>query len=72
MMKEFGPLYQQGMVTLDVDPQHLKMDLTDALFGIQVSADGRVWVCVNGMSWLRFKPHRTATVSPPTEQLEEV
>jgi len=24
--------------------------------GIQVAEDGRVWICINGISFLRFKP----------------
>jgi N-acetyl-beta-hexosaminidase len=24
--------------------------------GVQVASDGRIWVCVNGMAFLRFKP----------------
>ncbi len=30
----------------------------------RVDTDGRVWICINGMSFLRFKPHKdTAEVS---------
>ena len=25
-------------------------------FGIQISPDGRVWICINGIAFLRFKP----------------
>lgn len=25
-------------------------------FGIQIATDGRVWVCINGIAFLRFKP----------------
>jgi hypothetical protein len=35
-------------------------DLRDAHFGLQVAPDGRVWVCINGVALLRFKPHRKA------------
>ena len=27
--------------------------------GIQVAKDGRVWVCINGIAFLRFKPTTT-------------
>ena len=27
-------------------------------FGLQVAHDGRVWVCINGMALIRFKPDR--------------
>jgi hypothetical protein len=26
-------------------------------FGLQIARDGRVWVCVNGIAFLRFKPN---------------
>jgi len=25
-------------------------------FGIQIAEDGRVWICIDGVSFLRFKP----------------
>jgi len=37
--------------------EHLKnVDLTRCDFGIQTHNDGRVWVCLNGIAFLRFKP----------------
>ena len=55
-MTEFGPLYQTGQVYMDNPDLIQRLDLTDCEFGVQVSADGRVWVCINGIAWLRFKP----------------
>ena len=26
-------------------------------FGIQVSEDGRVWICVDGLAFIRFNPN---------------
>jgi len=26
--------------------------------GIQTSKDGRIWICINGVAFLRFKPTR--------------
>lgn len=26
--------------------------------GVQIAWDGRVWLCVNGIAWIRFKPDR--------------
>lgn len=32
-------------------------DLSGAVdFGIQTHDDGRVWICINGIAWIRFKP----------------
>jgi hypothetical protein len=57
------PLYQDGTVEIYDDVLAVlraNIDLADCLFGIQVAADGRVWVCVNGITFLRFKPRRGA------------
>lgn len=27
-------------------------------FGIQIARDGRVWICINGIAFLRFKPEK--------------
>ena len=59
LIQDYGPLYQQGMVTLDPGIQDLETEtLLNCAFGVQVGNDGRVWVCINGQSILRFKPNR--------------
>ena len=55
-MTEFGPLYQSGHVYMDNPDLIQRLDLTDCEFGVQVGWDGRVWVCINGIAFLRFKP----------------
>ena len=30
--------------------------LKDADIGVQIAKDGRVWVCINGIGFIRFKP----------------
>lgn len=52
-------LYQQGFVSLDLTG--VEFDPLDCTFGVQVHEDGRVWVCVNGQTFLRFKPHERRT-----------
>jgi len=32
--------------------------------GVQVAADGRVWVCINGIAFLRFSPHPNGKMAP--------
>jgi len=53
--------YQRGFVSVDLPSLHQAApepeDLLDCTFGYQVASDGRVWVCVNGTTWLRFKPN---------------
>ncbi len=48
------PFYQRGMVSLDLT--RVEYDPLDCVFGVQVNHDGRVWVCLNSQTFLRFKP----------------
>ena len=32
-------------------------------FGIQIAEDGRVWVCIDGIAFLRFSPHPDGKMS---------
>jgi hypothetical protein len=59
---DFGPLYQEGTVTLDTPDLFQRLDLDNCQFGVQVAEDGRVWVCINSVSVLRFKPKVITTV----------
>jgi len=54
-MKEYPETHQQGTLVLD---RFLAMSLKDCDFGVQVAKDGRVWICVDGQSVMRFQPHR--------------
>lgn len=42
------------------------MDLESCDVGLQTSADGRIWICVNGIAFLRFKPARVPAVPQPS------
>lgn len=58
---QVGEWSRQGdfqVLTLVVanEPQ-IEFDPLDATFGIQTHSDGRVWACINGSTFLRFKPH---------------
>ena len=55
---EFGPLYQQGHLSIENPAEIAAMDQQDCLVGVQVASDGRIWLCVNGTAFIRFKPAR--------------
>ena len=63
---EYPPLYQEGHLSIEDDTVIKRLDLQNCQFGIQVCRDGRVWVCVNGMAYLRFKPGKV-TGGPTTD-----
>lgn len=59
-MKEYPETHQQGVVTLENEDDISRMlyykehKMVD--FGIQIAKDGRVWVCINSLPFIRFKP----------------
>ena len=56
---------QTGLLLVENSEQVAEMDLTNALVGLQYSTvDGRIWLCVNGVAFIRFKP----TSQPIKEQ----
>ena len=57
-MKELPEIHQQGMLSIENQELLASIDKSNLDFGIQVSVDGRVWVCLNGIAFLRFKPFR--------------
>ena len=53
--KEMKVVHSQGSISIDNIPN--TEDLMDADLGIQIGYDGRVWLCINGVSFLRFRPN---------------
>ncbi len=49
--------HQQGNISVEKD---LSIGHIDGDFGVQISSDGRVWICIDGLSVIRFNP-RTNT-----------
>ena len=58
-MKEYPETHQQGVISIENMPD--KLNGVPAIMrgdlGIQIVRDGRIWVCINGMAFLRFSPH---------------
>jgi hypothetical protein len=57
-MIQIPETHQQGHVSMENAIDIADMNLMDCDFGIQTHRDGRVWVCINGVAFLRFKPVR--------------
>lgn len=50
--KKYQEQHSEGFVSIESLPDlGAKSDL-----GIQISEDGKVWICINGVAFLRFKP----------------
>lgn len=61
--------HQRGMLTIEnwETIQEYQAEgfpgLMDCDVGIQTHCDGRIWLCVNGLAFIRFKPNDKA-ISP--------
>lgn len=55
-VKEYPELHMKGHLT--VEPEKIERLYRDADVGIQIAEDGRIWLCVNGQSLIRFVPSR--------------
>lgn len=54
-MKIIDETHQRG--ALDLDLEAVKgADVMDCDVGLQTALDGRIWLCVNGRAFVRFKP----------------
>jgi len=66
MIKEYPELHQRGIISFEnVDLVSEKSKTVknwkpilpiSGDFGIQIARDGRVWVCIDGVAFIRFKP----------------
>jgi len=58
MIKEYPETHQKGAI--EVNHKALggggQRVLVDHDFGIQIAKDGRVWICIDGVAFIRFKP----------------
>ena len=60
-MKEYPETHSKGSILIENIGYHLTspLDATHIVegdIGICIGKDGRVWICINGVSFLRFKP----------------
>ena len=56
MFKEMDETHSQGIISISEDYKTLCKDLQNADLGIQIGYNGRVWVCIDGIAFIRFKP----------------
>jgi hypothetical protein len=64
-MREVPETHQRGLLSLENLDQVIPfIDTTkqgtvyfiDTDVGLMTSEDGRIWICINGLAFLRFKP----------------
>lgn len=55
-MKPYKETHQQGRISIE---KEIPVGIREADVGIQIASDGRIWVCVDGIAFIRFTPFRT-------------
>lgn len=65
-MKELKETHATGMIEIGNLNLIMEKPLLNDDFGIQIAPDGRVWICVNGIALLRFKPAKKVLTFEPT------
>ena len=56
-MKDYPETHQQGVISIENIPDKLRVP--GYMIGdldIQIAKDGRVWVCIDGVAFIRFSP----------------
>jgi len=51
--KPYDETHFQGMISYEKD---VKAGMMEGDIGVQISKDGRVWICVDGVALIRFMP----------------
>ncbi len=54
VFKELEETHSQGVISIETVPD---IGVMNGDLGIQIAPDGRVWVCINGIAFLRFNPN---------------
>jgi hypothetical protein len=51
-MKTIDETHQEGLLSIEMP----NVESQICALGIQTARDGRIWVCINGQAFIRFKP----------------
>lgn len=53
-IKPYDETHQDGIISIEQD---MKIGVVRGDIGIQIAEDGRIWVCLNGRTLIRFAPN---------------
>ena len=51
LMEVIEETHMNGLITIESE---VKTHIGD--LGIQIAKDGRIWICIDGVAFIRFKP----------------
>ena len=58
-IKPYKETHMDGIISLEHNPFTTRDDREKMIkgdFGVQIAEDGRVWICINGIAFVRFTP----------------
>jgi len=60
-MRDYPEKHQYGFISIENKSEILdrENDFDESIrgdFGVQIAKDGRVWICINGIAFIRFSP----------------
>lgn len=55
-MKEYPETHQEGIISLENSLMFKDKTIIKGDLGVQIATDGRIWICINGIAFLRFLP----------------
>ena len=53
IIKAHEEIHQQGIISIE---QALPIGIIKGDIGIQKAIDGRIWICIDGIATIRFRP----------------
>ena len=53
-IKPYEETHQTGYLSIE---NKLPENIKECDFGVQIAEDGRIWICINGIAFLRFNPN---------------
>ena len=56
-IKPYEETHIDGIISLENDCFKETDGMMKGDIGIKINEDGRIWVCINGVSFIRFKPY---------------
>jgi len=67
-IKPYPETHQRGMIEVNLTDEISWQKIKNVQFGlhdlgVQIAEDGRVWICIDGVSFLRFKPSIKVTTN---------
>ena len=70
-MKEYPEQHNQGIISLENQAMFEGKNIIKGDIGVQISKDGRIWVCIDGIAFIRFSPHPNGKMKKDVDVFDE-